>query len=300
VPRSIALATCAEWAGLTEDDGHLVRALAERGASAEPALWDAPRDWTRHRAVVLRSPWDYFRRLAEFVAWLDRLVAQRVPCFNPGPLVRWNLDKRYLEDLERKGVAVVPTVRIARGTALDLGDLGARIQERRWSDLVAKPSVSAGAWRTERLRLEDLPAREGLLREILADGDLLLQPFLPEVEREGEWSFVFFEGRFSHAVIKRPRPGDHRVQWRHGGTHARAEPSPSLLAQAERTLAAAPAAGLYARVDGVVRDGRFLLMELEQVEPFLFLAEAPGSADRFADAVLRALGTPAMAPPTSG
>jgi hypothetical protein len=297
VTKSIALATCAEWAGLTEDDGLLVRALAERGVSTEPALWDAPRDWSRHAAVVLRSPWDYFHRLAEFEAWLSGLVAAGVPCLNPVPLVRWNLDKRYLEDLAAEGVAIVPTLRVPRGSSPDLEDLRERLAARGWTDLIAKPSVSGGAWRTERFGLADLPGHAGLVEEILADSDLLLQPFLSEIEREGEWSFVYFEGRFSHAVLKRPRTGDHRVQWRHGGTHARAEPPSSLLAEAARVLAAAPAPGVYARVDGVVHEGRFLLMELEQVEPFLFFAEAPGSAECCADAVLRALGEPEPQPP---
>ena len=117
----------------------------------------------------------------------------------------------------------------------------------------------------------------------------MAQPFLPEVVEQGEWSLVFFRGEWSHAVVKRPREGDFRVQWTHGGRHAGVAPPAGLVEQARAALAAAPAPGLYARVDGVVRDGRFLLMELEQIEPYLFFGERPGSSDRFVEAILREL-----------
>jgi glutathione synthase/RimK-type ligase-like ATP-grasp enzyme len=149
--------------------------------------------------------------------------------------------------------------------------------------------VSGGAYRTRRLRADDVGAVDAHAREVGPETTLLVQPFLPEVVESGELSLLFFDGAFSHAVVKRPRTGDFRVQWSHGGTHERVRADDSLVEAARRVLAAAPAAGLYARVDGVVRDGRFLLMELEQIEPYLFLTEDPAAVDRVVDVVRRAL-----------
>ena len=148
-----------------------------------------------------------------------------------------------------------------------------------------KPTVSAGAWRTLRLRAHEVPDRTNYLREVLEGSSLMVQPFMPEILEEGEHSLLFFGGEFSHAVLKRAREGDFRVQWTHGGRHVPTAPTPSILSQARATLAAAPSPGLYARVDGVIRGGRLILMELEQIEPYLFFAEGPGSLHRFVRAL---------------
>jgi glutathione synthase/RimK-type ligase-like ATP-grasp enzyme len=124
---------------------------------------------------------------------------------------------------------------------------------------------------------------------MLASGALLAQPFLPEIVADGELSLLFFGGEFSHAVRKRAKPGDFRVQWTHGGTHVAEAVSRSLVDEARRVLAAAPSPGLYARVDGIVRDGRFVLMELEQIEPYLFFAQSTDGAQRFAAAIKAAM-----------
>lgn len=268
---------------LLDDDAPLVAGLAARNVTAETVLWDAERDWSRYAAVLLRSVWDYYQRPQEFLAWLDRLEREGVPLWNPVGLVRWNSDKRYLRDLEARGITIPPTLWIepteAPEAALE------RVLATGWAELVVKPTISGGAWRTRRLRRAEVPEQAEFLREVLSASAAMVQPFLPEILEAGEVSLLFFGGEFSHAVLKRPRAGDYRVQWSHGGTQARFEPAAPLVTQARAVLDAAPSAGLYARVDGILKGGRLVLMELEQIEPYLFLAEGPGAAERFVAAL---------------
>lgn len=289
VAERVALVTSAALAALAEDDRLLLEPLARRGIAAEPVVWDDPAvRWTEYDAAVIRSCWDYHERRGEFLAWVVELEAAGVPLFNPPAVVRWNADKAYLRALEAAGTVIVPTLWIEPSEPATLAVL---LEEAGWDEAVVKPVVSAGArntWRTSRARAADDEAR---FRALARRERLMIQPFLPEITAEGEWSLVFFGGRFSHAVIKRPKPGDFRVQEEHGGHATTAEPDPSLVAAAETALRHAPEPCLYARVDGCVVDGRFLLMELEVLEPALFLAAAPGAAERFAASMAEALAT---------
>jgi len=288
VKTSVALATCAEYPDLCDDDRLLIPALDRLGCRAEPALWDDPaRRWADYDAVLPRSTWDYHRRLPEFSSWLDRLEHESVPVWNRMPTLRWNLDKRYLRDLEAAGIPVTPTVWVARGSAVTLRALR---RTARSDALVVKPAVSASAfetWRTDRSRGNEDEAR---FARMVALRDLMVQPFLPVFETDGEISHVFIAGAFSHVVRKRPRPGDFRVQEEHGGTAESVEASADLVRQAARALAAAPETTLYARVDGVVLDGALVVTELALVEPRLYFGWQAGAANRFAEGLLAVIG----------
>lgn len=284
----MGLATYARLPGLAPDERPVLSSLADHGLGGEPVAWDDDGvEWSRYRAVVVRSTWDYHRKIASFRRWIARLEESGVPLLNPGAALRWNLDKRYLLELERRGVGIVPTEWIPAGATRSLTAIAA---ERRWSRVVVKPVVSAsahGAWRVD-LPCGDLDSDR--FREEAAERDLLVQPFLEEVCRDGEWSLVYFDGRFSHAVIKRPAAGDYRVQYEFGGRWAAAHPDRSIVAAADAALAATPfdpSDLLYARVDGVVDQGGFRLMELELVEPALFLDSVPDGCRRFAAAIAR-------------
>jgi glutathione synthase/RimK-type ligase-like ATP-grasp enzyme len=186
-------------------------------------------------------------------------------------------------------VNAVPTEYLTAG---DLPDLKTLLERRGWDEAVVKPAVAAGshgAWRTSRATAE---ADQLRFSEQLGARDLLLQPFLPEVTFRGEWSLVFLGGEYSHAVLKRPASGDFRVQEHLGGSSVPAEVDQLLVAQAESALAAVGQPLLYARVDGVERDGRLVLTELEIIEPSLFLGLARGAEHRFAEAVVRVLRGP--------
>jgi glutathione synthase/RimK-type ligase-like ATP-grasp enzyme len=271
--------TCAHHPNLYLDECAILPALRDRGVDARAIAWDDPAvDWATFRAIVLRSPWDYFRKYGEFLAWLDR-VERAAPVFNPAPLVRWNVDKVYLRDLEQKGIRIVPTAFCDAGKP---ARLDAILAERGWSEAVVKPAISGGSYRTYRVSAgTGAAANQAHLEEILGGAAALIQPFLPEIQTEGEWSLVFFDGVFSHAVLKVPGAGDYRVQEELGGTFKQVTPPPEIMRDAQSVLAALPMAPAYARIDGVRRQGHFLLMEAELVEPYLYLAAAPGSLERY-------------------
>jgi glutathione synthase/RimK-type ligase-like ATP-grasp enzyme len=284
----IAFVTEPAHPDITPDDQRAAAALLRRGHPVRGVPWDADTDWAQFDSVVVRSPWDYHQRPSDFLAWLDRLERSGARVWNPTPLLRWNSNKRYLLDLAARGVPIVPTTLLTRDTP---ADLAAVLAARSGSEFVIKPAFAAGAidtWVTSpRLATEHQPR----LTSLLARSDVLVQPFVDEVRTRGEWSLIFFDNAFSHAVLKRPRPGDFRVQEKHGGS---AEPVPTppatLIDHARKVLAAAsPDPLLYARVDGVEINSTFTLMELEALEPALFLSTSPGAGDRLANALLARL-----------
>jgi glutathione synthase/RimK-type ligase-like ATP-grasp enzyme len=286
-PR-IALATY-EWAPqLAPDDRGLIAALDRVGVVAEPAVWSRGRDWDRFEAVVVRSCWDYHRRPEEFLLWIQRLADHGIRTWNSPALISWNADKRYLLELSSAGVATVPTIVVSRGTP---DDVVSACGAHGWTRFVVKPAVSASGYETHALEMPlDDEARANVARAT-ALGDVLVQPFVDEIARDGEYSFTFIEGSFSHAAIKRAANGEFRVQTEYGGSVAPIEPSRDLTEQAARGLAMLSEVPLYARVDGVVREGRLLLTELELIEPNLFLEHSPGATDRLATAVAERLSS---------
>ena len=286
----VGFVTSEELRTLTPDDRSVVPVLAARGIEVVPVVWTEPLP-ARLDALVLRSTWDYHLRLLEFLGWVDAGEAARVPLFNRPSTIRWNVDKRYLHEVEARGVPIVPTRHAARGSQVELAAL---LHDAGWTEAVVKPSVSGGAFETWRAGASDAD-RARFARQLEAM-DCLVQPFVPELISEGEWSLLFFRGRYSHAVLKRPGRGDFRVQEEFGGLVAPAKPAPATVDAATRALEASGQETLYARVDGVRRDGRLEVMELELVEPSLFLESIPGAAERFADAVADALEASVSAP----
>lgn len=278
----VALVTCVAIRELTDDDRPLLVELWNLGIKAEPAVWDDPSvDWGSFDAAVIRSTWDYHLSPAAFSAWLARLEALGTKLWNPAPVVRANADKSYLKELAAAGVSVVPTAWVPSGAPARLDEL---LGSRGWTDAVVKPAISAGAFRTRRVRLGE-PGGQDALDDARAHCDAMVQPFLPEIAAEGEWSFIFLGGEFSHAVLKTPRAGDFRVQEEHGGRTARREPPPGLLVQARDALLAASRPCLYARVDGVRRGSELIVIEVELIEPSLYLSLDPAAARRFAELI---------------
>jgi hypothetical protein len=282
----IAFVTHAGLPGLSNDDRLAVAELTRLGATVDAAVWDDPSvRWASYDRVVIRSCWDYHLRPDAFLDWIARLEGDGVSLWNPAPVIRTNVDKGYLVDLAAAGVPVVPTVRLKQGERADLAGL---LVERGWDEAVVKPSVSASAFRTRRVRLEDADAAaaQADLEEMLTASGALVQRFLPEIQTRGEWSFIFLGGEYSHAVLKRPKTGDFRVQEELGGSSVLERPGPALVEQARAVTATIPTLCLYARVDGVEIEGVFTLMELELIEPMLFLGWEPRAPARFAEAIL--------------
>ncbi len=283
----LAVATNAAYPQLHPDDLALAACLEALRMQVVPCDWRDPAvDWASFDAVLVRTIWDYYEHYTEFLGWLDRLDRAGVPTVNDSRMLRWNSDKRYLVALGERGVPVIPS-RVLAGE--QLGEVLQGVQDTEW---VIKPTTSAGAWHTVRGRSGD-EAFAQAVAQLPRRLDYLLQPFVPEVLSEGEWSLLYFGGEFSHALIKRPAAGDYRVQEEFGGRVSAATPDPLTLATAERTLAVAAELGYgepaYARIDGVISAGRFLIMELELIEPSLYLATSAGADARFAEVLTKRL-----------
>jgi len=288
----VALVTARAARGLDEDMPPLTAALEAAGARSQIVDWDDDAaDWARFDLVVPRSAWDYAERLPEFIAWAEQ-VARATTLVNPLPVVRWNTDKHYLGELARAGAPVVPTRYVEPGedAAGMLDELLAADASR---ELVVKPAVGAGSRDARRHKRADRAEILAHIAPLLDAGrSVMLQPYLESVDTSGETALMYIDGRFSHAIRKGallPAAGAPST----AGLFAPEEivarrPGADELAAAERILRAAPFERLtYARVD-LLRDpaGAPELLELELTEPSLFLAHAPGSAERFASALL--------------
>jgi glutathione synthase/RimK-type ligase-like ATP-grasp enzyme len=279
----IALATYDRAPSLAPDDQLLPPAFAAVGIDAEPAVWSSDDViWETFDAVVVRSCWDYHLRYPEFRAWLERLDASRLPVWNSVPLMEWNSHKNYLIDLERRGVPTVPTRVVAGGGAAAVESV---VRAGGWSRVVVKPAVSASGFETHALGGKLDAEQRNVLERVMSLGSVLVQPFVDEIPRHGEHSLVYIDGEFSHAAIKRAGDSEFRVQTEHGGSVAAIDIEPSLVDAGARALGALDELPLYARVDGVVRGDQFFLMELELIEPNLFLGLREDAARAFASAV---------------
>ena len=266
---------------LTPSDRLAAAALRARGADVVPAVWTDPTvAWAWFDQVVVRSPWDYFAHQDRFLSWFDTLDGAGVPVENPTSILRWNLDKVYLRELD---VPIVATEWVAQGGTLDLPAI---LRSRGWRRAVIKPTISAGGHDTWTVDAENAIEIGARMAPVLGRCGLMVQPFIEQIRTQGEISFLFFRKAFSHAVVKKPQAGEFRVQVEYGGSAEPFAPSPALVAQAERVVRAVEGELLYARVDGVDVNGEFQLMELEVLEPDLFLGHSPGAPERFAEAVL--------------
>lgn len=282
--RRLAFLTLEDRGDFVIDDALAIEELARRRLLVDEIPWRRPgTDWRVYDGVVIRTTWDYQHDLAGFFSLLDEIERRSVRLANPASLVRWNARKTYLADLAACGVPTVPT---RRGRGLSVADLRGLPDEIGADEVVVKPVVGANADDTYRL---DRDAADEVLAEMAAryvDRDWMAQPFLTAILGEGELSTFHFAGRFSHAIIKRPKTGDFRVQEEHGGLIQPYQPDDEVLRIADATLAALGEAPLQARVDLVrLGDGSLGLMELELIEPSLYFRMDANAPRNFASAV---------------
>jgi glutathione synthase/RimK-type ligase-like ATP-grasp enzyme len=258
-------------------------ALTDAGAQVEPMAWTELGDVSGYDLILPLVAWGYHLDYPRWQALLDRAEAERWPMINPPELLRWNGDKAYLAELADLGVSTVPTLAVEACCDADLEEARREFGSD-W--LVIKPPVSASAMGTHRLGPnDDLPADS-------RRRPMIIQPLVEEIARTGEFSLMLFDAEYSHAVVKRPKSGDFRVQEYHGGvTTACKSPPAGAVELAQQALAAAPAKATYARVDIVPDDeGTLRIMELELIEPSLFLDHAP-SAAAFTRSILSSVRT---------
>ncbi len=277
------------WSGepdLSADDRLAADACGHQRIHVEAVPWDVDGDWGRWRrydAVVIRSTWNYHLRPDEFADWIDRCEAAGCRLWNPPAVLRWNMDKRYLLQLAAADILVPDTLIVPKGSTVSLRDL---LQAQGWTDAVVKPAVSASAFQTFRAVADDGHNGQdsGLaFTEAVASRDMLVQKFVPEIT-DGELSLMFFGGHFSHAVKKVPADREFRVQEEYGGQVESWTPDAATMRTCEAALSCVPGPTLYARVDGVATARGFVVIEVEVIEPSLFLRYDPAAATRFARA----------------
>ena len=254
--------------------------FADRGLQVEDVDWaDATIDWACYGAVIIGTTWDYWDRPQDFIDTLKR-IEEKTKVFNGSDLVQWNSDKRYLRRFEATGVRLIPTLWIDE---VDETAYRAAFDQLKSDDLVFKRQVGAGADGQFRLSSKD-PRPE-------MPHPMMVQPFLSTIQDEGELSFIFIDGVFCHALLKRAKAGDYRIQSTYGGTETPITPSETDLATAKRVLDTLIETPLYARVDMLRgEDGALRLMELELIEPYLYPLEGPQLGSMLAHAVAKRLG----------
>ncbi|WJG09625.1 hypothetical protein [Aliiglaciecola sp. LCG003] len=262
--------------------------LKQAGWEVEEVSWHAKDvDWEQFEVVVIRSTWDYQSYCSEFVAVLEKINAGSAKLENSLNLVKWNISKNYLLELEQKGIDIVPTLWCQ---SFDYPQIKSAFAHFNCAEIVIKPWVSANADHTFRLTPQDVEEQLEGLEQVFGEREYMLQPFLRNVVREGEYSLFYFAGEYSHSILKIPKRNDFRVQEEHGGQMRSIEASEELLAAGQAIMLALPEQPLYARIDLVAFQGRYVLMEAELIEPSLYFNMDDESANRFANAFINRYG----------
>ncbi len=269
---------------ILHEDVLVKQALENKGLSVTRTNWDNPDfNWNETRYIVFRTTWDYFNRFEEFSVWLKK-VSTQTKLINPLETIYWSLDKHYLRDLELKGIRIPQTVFIEPGEKRSLYEI---IKTTGWKELVIKPAISGAARHTYRLNEDNIAQHEAIFKELIASESMLLQEFQNNILTKGEIAFMLFGGRYSHAVLKKSKQGDYRVQDDFGGSVHDYTPTSEEIEFAEKTVAAFNPVPVYARVDAIWdNNNQLCVSELELIEPELWFRTYPNAAELFAEEIV--------------
>lgn len=280
----LALVTCDALPRLTETERGLIPLLEEQGIEGIPVIWsDEQVVWKNFDGLLIRSIWDYYLHPEAFQHWLEKMEALSIPAWNPIPMIRENSHKFYLKKLSQAGIPIIPSLFVPQGSKVLLKDV---FKENNWNEVIIKPAISAGAHQTYFFQAHQLGEGQKTLENLLAEKDLLLQAFAQEVAQMGELSCMFFQGNYSHTVIKKPQAQDFRVQEEYGGSTQIYPASAQIIQQVQQVLDVYTPRPLYARIDGIIRQEVFHLMEMELIEPELFLDHYPPAYELFIKAIV--------------
>ena len=291
--KDITLLTCRAYfkpnkitpyiANILKEEQLLKAALEKQGLSVEITYWDNPTyNWSATKAVIFRTIWDYFERFDEFWKWLQELNT-KTKLINSFDLIKWNIDKHYLKDLCNWGIETVPTYFADKGCNIKLHEIA---KTNQWKDLVIKPAISASAFKTYKILANEIQANEKLFNSLVQERDMLVQPYFQTITESGEASLMVFDGKYTHAILKKAQPGDFRVQDDFGGTVHNYMPTKAEINFAEKVFEACETKPIYGRVDIVWdNDKNFYLSELEIIEPELWIRNYPKCAEIIAEAV---------------
>ncbi len=279
----LRIATCQPQPEADPDEELLLNELRRLRVYARMAAWNDPTEnWEEKVPTVVRSTWDYIHNVNAFRVWMAR-VERAGPLWNPKRVIKTNLHKRYLFELESRGIAITPTELVEAGSTRALEEI---LRARSWTDVVVKPAVGAGSFATRRFRGSELAAGQEFLSAALLKRDMLVQPYLNSVDDYGERALVWIDGEFTHAVRKTPRFSgqDESVSEALEVSEAERALGNSAIDWCANDL-------LYARVDVAHgADGKLCVMELELIEPSLFLKQSPRALTRLAEGIASRLG----------
>ena len=261
----------------------LKSAFESQGLKVDITYWDNPSyEWQQTKSVLFRTVWDYFERFDEFWDWLEQ-VKTKTRLINSYELIKWNIDKHYLRDLKNNGIQVVPTYFADRGNNISLQEI-ANLND--WKHIVIKPAISASAFNTYKITNDEIEQKEQLFHELLQTHDMLVQPFFPTISELGEASLMVFGGKFTHAILKKAKAGDFRVQDDFGGTVHDYNPTQEEIKFAEKVFQSCTSLPIYGRVDIVWDSNKHIyLSELEIIEPELWFRESKQSVVALARAL---------------
>jgi glutathione synthase/RimK-type ligase-like ATP-grasp enzyme len=264
------------------EDDLLVEYLQKQNIRAKIEIWDDPLvTWEQYDLVMIKSTWDYFDKVEAFSAWLANMERRKVNLYNPVSLVKWNMDKIYLSDLERAGISTIPSIWLNKGSSFQTDAI---MRQFGAEQIVVKPRISGGAKHTFKVTKADGEEMQNKINALLTQEDFMAQPYMSEIET-GELSFLFFDGKFSHAIKKVPKENEFRVQLQFGGSVIPFTPEAPLLQQAQEVCNRFARNSMYARVDGIIRNELLYIIELELIEPLLYLAAAPSSFEALTRAI---------------
>lgn len=270
-----------------DEDSLLLDFLGRKGLDVERVIWNDPTvNWTDFQIAVLKSPWDYHENMKDFLRWLDLLLHLDIRLLNPDPLIRWNSDKHYLKEIAAAGFKTIPSLFLEKG---EQPDFIALFEKLGTETIIVKPCISAGAKNTIKIHKQELSEKKDVVLNLLKRESFLVQPFMEEV-LTGEWSYLFFNGKFSHSLLKTPGKDDFRVQHYHGGSIKPVTAASEHIEAAAAYVEHFAKNALYARVDGLIHKGELYLMELELIEPYLFLDTQNDAYEHYYQALTQLIG----------
>ncbi|HEY8936521.1 MAG TPA: hypothetical protein VIM65_14940 [Cyclobacteriaceae bacterium] len=266
-----------------QEDKMLLDFLQARQCDVQRVQWsDEKINWKNFDLVIIRSPWDYHLHYESFMEWLSQLNDLGIRILNPYETIRWNSDKHYLQEMVNEGFDVIPSVFLEQGKQHDLSNLFTAFKTKQ---LIVKPCISAGSKNTFIVTEQNIAEQTRSINALTREGSFMVQPFIEQIH-DGELSYLFFNGTFSHCILKKPQTGEFRVQLGFGGTTHLQSPSLDEIKEAQAFVDRFAKNCLYARVDGIMINDKFTLMELELIEPMLYFPDAPGSVANYYNALM--------------
>jgi glutathione synthase/RimK-type ligase-like ATP-grasp enzyme len=283
----LAILTSERVPDLLEYDQQLVVELSNYDIIAEPIVWETQKEKLKnYEAAIFRTTWGYHEKYHKFLLFLDYLDSLKIPIFNPVRIIRKNLHKFYLRELPDVNIPIIDTVFVDKNSGISLKSI---ISEKKWDKFIIKPAVSAGAYRTHLINDYSEDGAEEIFRSMNLESDLLIQKYILEIKTDGEWSTIFFNRDYHYTVNKIPKHGDFRVQTLFDGKYTVCNPPENILEISKRAAELFLDECLYVRVDGVRSNGQFLIMEIEMIEPDIYLDYHPEGIPIFAKSIAKRL-----------